>query len=146
MQFPTVAYAYTYACLSTQTTNFSLVTIVGGAEEDVKNCISKANSAFSQLNNIRRAGYLSLKTKIWIFESNVKSVLLCGCETWNSTAKIKRSMQAFIHRCLWKTLRIGWPVTVTNEELWEHTCQKPLDKEDKMVLDWPHSPQTIRNN
>jgi hypothetical protein len=42
------------------------------------------------------------------------------------------------------------PETVTNEELWERTGQKPLDrqtdKEEKMVLDWPHTPQTIRNN
>jgi hypothetical protein len=30
----------------------SLVKIDGGAEEDVKNCISKANIAFSQLNII----------------------------------------------------------------------------------------------
>jgi hypothetical protein len=55
----------------------SLVTIDGGAE-DVKNRISTANSAFSQLNNIWTAGHSSLKTKIWIFESNVKSVLLYG--------------------------------------------------------------------
>jgi hypothetical protein len=74
----------------------SLVKIDGGAEEDVKNRISKATIAFSQLNNIWRAGYLSLKTKIWIFESNVKSVLLYGCETWKSRAEIKRSMQTFI--------------------------------------------------
>jgi hypothetical protein len=127
----------------------SLVKIDGGAEEDVKNRISKANIAFSQLNNIWTAGYLSLKTKIRIFESNVKSVLLCGCETWKSTAKTKRSMQAFINRCLRKIFRIRWPETVTNEELWERTGQKPsdkMDKEEKMVLDWPHTPLTIRNN
>ena len=45
-----------------ETENFqylsSLVKIDGGAEEDIKNRISKANSAFSQLNNIWRAGYI----------------------------------------------------------------------------------------
>jgi hypothetical protein len=102
----------------------SSVKIDGGAEEDVKNRISKANSAFSQLNNIWGAGYLSLKTKIRIFVSNVKSVLLCGCETWKSTAKIKRSMQTFINRCLRKILRTRWPETITDEELWERTGQK----------------------
>jgi hypothetical protein len=74
---------------------------------------------------------LSLKTKIRIFESNVKSVLLYGCETWKSTAKTKRSMQVFIYRCLWKILRIRWPKTVTNEELWERTGQKLLDRQIK---------------
>ena len=45
-----------------ETENFqylgSLVTTDGGAEEDVKNRISKANNAFRQLNNIWRAGYI----------------------------------------------------------------------------------------
>jgi hypothetical protein len=80
---------------------------------------------------MRRAGYLSLKTKILIFESNVKSVLLYGCETWKSTAKIKRSLQAFISRYLRKILRIRWPETITNEELWERSGQKPLNRQIK---------------
>jgi hypothetical protein len=78
-----------------------------------------------------RAGCLSLKTKIRIFESDVKSVLLYGCETWKSRAKIKRSMQAFINRCLRKILRIRWPEIITIEELWERTGQKPLDRQIK---------------
>jgi hypothetical protein len=67
-----------------------------------------------------------------IFESNVKSVLLYGCETWKSTTKIKKkSMQAFINRRLRKILRIRWPKIITNEELWERTGQKPLDRQIK---------------
>jgi hypothetical protein len=125
----------------------SLVKINGGAEEDVNNRISKANSAFSQLNNIWTAGYLSLKTKIRIFESNAKSVLLYRCETWKSTAKIKRSMQAFINRCLQKILQIRWLETITNRVMgayWTKTITQ-TGNEGKMDLDWPHTPQTIRN-
>ena len=40
-------------------------------------------------------------------------------------------MQAFINRCLRKILRIRWPETITNEELWERTGQKPLDRQIK---------------
>jgi hypothetical protein len=108
----------------------SLVKADGGAE-DVKTRISKANIAFIHLNNIWRAGYLSLRTKIFIFESNVKSVLLYGCETWKSTTKIRRSMQVFINRCLRKILQIRWPDTITNEVLWEQTGQKPLENHIK---------------
>jgi hypothetical protein len=107
--------------------------------------MSGTSSVTKQSKYCIQPGYLSLKTKIRIFESNVKSVLLCGCETWKSTAEIKRSMQAFINRCLRKILRLRWPEIITNEELWERTGQKPLDKEEKMALDWPHTPQ-IRNN
>jgi hypothetical protein len=37
-------------------------------------------------------------------------------------------MQVFINRCLRKILWIRWPETVTNEELWERTGQKPLGR------------------
>jgi hypothetical protein len=45
--------------------------------------------------------------------------------------KIKRSMRAFINRCLRKILRIRWSETITDEELWERTGQKPLDRQIK---------------
>jgi hypothetical protein len=40
-------------------------------------------------------------------------------------------MQAFIDRCLRKILRIRRPETITNEELWERTGQKPLGRQIK---------------
>jgi hypothetical protein len=43
----------------------------------------------------------------------------------------KKKMQAFINRCLRKILRIRWPETITNEELWKRTGQKPLDRQIK---------------
>ena len=50
-----------------------------------------------------------------IFESNVKSALLYGCETWKSRAEIKNSVQAFLNMCLRKILRLRWPESITNE-------------------------------
>src|SRR5262249_6167137 len=34
---------------------------------------------------------------------------------------IKRKLQVFINRCLRRILRIFWPNTITNTELWEKT-------------------------
>jgi hypothetical protein len=46
-------------------------------------------------------------------------------------------MQAFINTCLRKILRIRWLETVTNEELWERTGQKPLDRQiEKRKWSW----------
>jgi hypothetical protein len=56
-----------------------------------------------------------------IFSSNVKSVLLYGCETWKVTKKIINSLQAFINKCLRRILRIFWPTVVTNEKPTETT-------------------------
>jgi hypothetical protein len=48
--------------------------------EDVRNKISKANGAFNQLQKIWKSSDISLRTKLRIFNSNVKSVLLYQCE------------------------------------------------------------------
>ena len=53
----------------------------GGAFEDVKKRIKNENSAFVQLYPVWKSYVISRETKIKIFNSNVKSVLLYGCET-----------------------------------------------------------------
>jgi hypothetical protein len=52
----------------------SLVTKAGGSEIDVVAHITKANGAFIQLWPIWKS-YLSLATKLFIFNTNVKSFL-----------------------------------------------------------------------
>jgi hypothetical protein len=56
----------------------SVVTTTGGTED----------AAFIQLYPVCKAKQISIKTKIKIFSSNVKSVLLYGCETW----KVRKKM------------------------------------------------------
>ena len=53
----------------------SIVTKDGGTEADIAARIGKARAAFKQLKNVWRSSDLSRKTKIRIFNSNVKSVL-----------------------------------------------------------------------
>ncbi len=50
--------------------------IDGGAEEDVKVRIGKARTVFHNLNKIWKYKNITLNTKLRIFNSNVKSVLL----------------------------------------------------------------------
>ena len=57
----------------------------GGTEEDIKARIGKARGAFVMLNKIWKDRTISLNTKLRIFNSNVKSVLYYGCETWKTT-------------------------------------------------------------
>jgi hypothetical protein len=57
------------------------VTKNGGTEEDVLNRISRANTAFVQLYSIWKNKQITQITKLRIFETNVKAVLLYGCET-----------------------------------------------------------------
>ena len=109
----------------------SLVTQSGGAEEDVESRIKKAQNAFVMLNRVWRSNIIKTSTKLKFFNSNVKSVLLYGAETWLMTEKLRSRLQTFVNKCLRKVLQIFWPDWITNRDLWERTNQRPIDAEIK---------------
>lgn len=109
----------------------SQITPDGGAREDVKTRIRKAQGAFAQLRPIWRSNQLSLKTKIRIFNSNVKSVLLYGCETWLVAADVTSKLQVFVNRCLRRILKIYWPNIIPNRELHDRCNQDLIENEIK---------------
>ena len=109
----------------------SIVSKDGGTDEDIKSRINKARHAFNTLRPIWRLTSLSLHNKIRIFNTNVKSVLLYGSETWRVTKTNTHKLQAFTNRCLRNILNIRWPEVFSNERLWERTRQVPIETEIK---------------
>ena len=69
---------------------------------------------------------LSLHTKLRLFNTNVKSVLMYGSETWRRTKGIDNKLQVFVNTCLRRILRIRWPEHISNEDLWRRTNQEPI--------------------
>ena len=64
----------------------------GGTEADAKTRISKARAAFHILINVWKSRVIGKTTKIRVCNTNVKSVLLYGAETWRMTkTTLKRS-------------------------------------------------------
>ncbi|CAH8469805.1 unnamed protein product [Schistosoma intercalatum] len=59
----------------------SIIDEQGGSDADVKARIGKARAAYLQLKNIWSSKQLSTNTKVRIFNTNVKTVLLYGAET-----------------------------------------------------------------
>ena len=100
----------------------------GGTTADIKARLGKARYAFKNLQKIWKDRTITTKTKIRLFNSNVKSVLLYGCETWSPTATCTKKLQTFVNSCLRRILRISWPETIRNEDLWERTGQKTIDR------------------
>lgn len=43
---------------------------------------------------------LTTRTKVRVFGSNVKIVLLYGAETWRLTKELNQKMQVFFNKCL----------------------------------------------
>lgn len=95
----------------------SLVTKTGGADEDVIGRIINANTVFIQLYPIWRGQEIAEKTKLGIFNSNIKSLLMYGCETWKVTQSVSSELQLFLNKCLRKIINIYWPNVVYNDVL-----------------------------
>lgn len=123
----------------------SQMTPDGGAREDVKSRIRKAQCAFGQLKSIWKSKQLSLKTKIRIFNSNVKSVLLYGCETWLVAEDVTRKLQVFVNRCLRRILQIFWPNTISNHDL-HHKCNQDLIENEIRRRKWGWIGHTLRRD
>ena len=107
---------------------------------------------------------ISIRTKLRIFRSNVKSVLLYGSESWKVAKTTTSKLQVFVNHCLHRILNIYWPEVISNEELWRraeetvisiqikrwkwnwlgHILRKGHDIIEREVLDW--NPQGQRKS
>ena len=101
----------------------------GGTDADIRIRIGKARAAFHQLRSVWRSTILSTMTKLRIFNSIVKPVLLYGAETWRTTVANTKKLQTFLNTCLRKLLKINWPDIISNQELWRRTNQQPIEVE-----------------
>ncbi|VDO83872.1 unnamed protein product [Schistosoma margrebowiei] len=81
----------------------SIIDEQGGSDADVKAQTVKARAAYLQSKNIWNSKQLATNTKVRIFNTNVKTVLLYGAETWRITKAIIHKIQVFIKSCLHKS-------------------------------------------
>ena len=101
----------------------------GGTDTDVKTRIGKAQAAFNMLKKVWSSREISTSTKVCLFNSNIKWVLLYGAETWRTINALMKKIQTFINQCLRGLLRIHWPETISNENLWARTQQTPVEED-----------------
>ena len=106
-----------------------VINVQGGSDADIKTRIGKARGAFVALNNIWKSKQITKKNKLRLFNSNVKSVLMYGSETWRYTKTNMKRIQTFINTCLRKIFEIKWPDTISNSELWQRANQAISEQE-----------------
>ena len=121
----------------------SIVDKLGGTDADIKARIGKARAAFIQLNNIWKSKEIGRDTKLRIFNSNVKAVLLYGAETWRTTKTNEHKVQTFVNTCLRRILNIHWPEKLSNVDLWQRTSERPI-KEEVLRRKWGWLGHTLR--
>ena len=83
------------------------------------------------LSKIWKSKLIKLKTKMRIFNSSVKSVLLYSSETWRITKHRVNKIQTFVNRCLRRIMNVKWSDKVSNNTLWNKTNQLPVEIEIK---------------
>ena len=84
----------------------SIVDTRGGTEADVKTRISKARAAFHILRNVWISRVISKTTKIRLFNTHVKSVLLYGADTWRKNKTTLKRIPTFVNQFLRKIIGI----------------------------------------
>ena len=90
-------------------------------DKEVSTRIGLTAQAFKKLNNIWKSTTLSAKTKLRIYQSNVRSTLLYASETWRTNKKLESKLRGFQGRCLRRILKVRWQEKVCSEEIWRRT-------------------------
>jgi hypothetical protein len=86
--------------------------------EEHQHCrIKKANGSYVEQHPLWKNNDILTKTKVHVFNSYVKSVMLYGCETWKVTTEITNKLQTFGNRCLRRIIGIRWLKILSNREL-----------------------------
>jgi hypothetical protein len=106
---------------------------------------------YTPMNNIMKplhvwsAKNISKGTKMKLFDSNVKSVLLHGAETWRTTKAMLSKIQRFINYYLRKIMNIRWFDKVRNEDLWQRANQDPINTQITKRK-WAHTEETTKQH
>ena len=99
----------------------SYISADGDIEKEVSTRIGMAAQAFNKLQNVWKSSVLSTSTKLKIYRSNVRSVLLYASETWRTNKKIESRLRGFEGRCLRRILRVHWQDHISNVEVSRRT-------------------------
>ena len=102
----------------------SIVSNDNGTSKEIKSRIQKARVTFCQLKNIWKSTKLNTYTKLKIYKSNVKSVLLYGAETWRITNQDLNILSVFHNNCLRRICKIYWPKKISNRDLHKKNIRK----------------------
>ena len=100
-------------------------------QKDIKSRLAKGRAAFHQLKHVWKSKQYSCKTKIRIYNSNVKAILLYGSECWRVTKRDMSLLSSFHHNCLRRICHIFWPNIISNKNLLQLTKSTSIIDEIK---------------
>ena len=78
-----------------------------------------------------------LATRIWLYETLVKIVLLYNCGTWGVSKDDQRKLNSFQRRQLRKVIRIHWSHKISNNKLYKitHSNKATVDHHNREEME-----------
>ena len=84
----------------------SIVSQDGCASMDIQGRLSKIRGVFMSVKAVRESTQYSTRTKLRIYQSCIRTTILCGSECWRMTE----------HKSLRRIIRIFWPRKMSSPE------------------------------
>ena len=87
-----------------------------------------SNNKYSKMDKIWKSSKMSLKIKLQLYNSIVLSTAIYTCDSWSTSVKLNKKLNAFHQRCLRKILNITYVDRVKPETIPTRTRCKKLKK------------------
>ena len=101
-----------------------------GDKEDINRRKNLACIAMRELSKLwYKRNLTTMKTRLRLYESLVKSILLYNYCTWALTKKDEKEIDSFHRRQLRNIIGIKWPNRIKNKNLYKITDTKPISVE-----------------
>ena len=104
----------------------SNISVENSVQKDISARINKERNSYCSLRNICQFNVHSIKIKMRLFNSNVISVLLYGCQSWRVDMNDMHKLDVFQTKCLRRICSIFWPNKISNEDLYRRTNYLPI--------------------
>ena len=95
--------------------------------------LKRANQAMGMMRAVWQSGNLSIHTKVRLYKTLVRSILMYGCESWYSTITSDSKILAFENKALRRILGIKWHQRIPNTAIRELTQLRPITVDLKLA-------------
>ena len=101
-----------------------------GDKEDIRRRKQLSCTALRNLSKLwHKKNLTTLKTRLRLYETLVKSILLYNASTWGLTVNDEKELNSFHRRQLREVAGIKWPHRIRNKKLYKMTKSKPVSVE-----------------
>ena len=101
-----------------------------GSKEDIEHRKHLSNIALNKMEQIwHRADKTKQRTRIKLYTTLVRSVLLYNCGTWALTKTDEEKLDSFHRKQLRRVLGIRYPTKISNKSLYKKCEQTPISLE-----------------